>query len=322
MTSNNKTVYLHYEDEIKERLDKYLSLYMPEMSRSKVQKLIEEGCVQVNKEVIREKKQKLQKGDRIRITVLQEKEQALNPRYVPLNIVYEDDFLLVIEKPAGYIVHPAPTTSCPSIVEGLLHRSVSLSSGSQPERPGVIHRLDRETAGLLIVAKDNTVHKQLALQMKKREIKRLYQGVVWGLPQPPEGKIETFYGRHPKKRHKMAVLEKSDRKAATCYRVIQPYNRFSLLEFELLTGRTHQIRVHMNHIGTPVVGDSVYGFSREKAVMLELGLISSWKALRQYPAHLLFACMLSFKHPVSKEPLTFYADIPDFFSDFLVNLSK
>ncbi len=315
--TESKTIHLEYQKESPTRIDKYLSSALPDISRSHIQRLIEQGLLQINENTVKEKKHHVQKGDKIQLTLVCASEEKPRPRPVPFDILHEDDYLLIVNKPAGVIVHPAPSTTSPTLVEGLLYRSMPLSSEGHSQRPGIIHRLDKETAGLLIVAKDNRVHKSLVQQMKERKIKRLYRGLLLGRLSPPEGKIETYYGRHPVKRYKMTVLEKAKRKAITFYRVLKYYHQFSLVEFELLTGRTHQIRVHMNYMGTPVIGDKTYGFSRERDIIQKAGLFKPWDALKKYPAHMLYASTLVFSHPVTDKKLCFQIDNPPFFEEFL-----
>jgi 23S rRNA pseudouridine1911/1915/1917 synthase len=272
------------------RVDKYVSDICPELSRTQAQKLIEDGNITVNGGTIKSSL-KLQAGDIVDVVIPPPVASTLTPEAIPLNIIYEDQDVIVVDKPAGLTVHPAPGHYTHTLVNAILAHAPEIDSG-ETTRPGIVHRLDKDTSGLIIVAKNNTAHMKLAGQFKNRSVKKVYLALVQGHLSPLEGIIEANIGRHPRDRKRMAVTE-SGREARTGYKVIKYLNNYTLLEIKPQTGRTHQIRVHLAAIGFPIVGDAVYG---AKSAYLS----------RQF----LHAHKLSFRLPSSGEYREFKAEMP------------
>jgi len=240
------------------RLDKYVCHACPELTRAYVQKLIGEGRVTVNDRVVKPSL-KIKAGDTIIVTVPPPAPApALTPETIPLTVVYEDDDILVVDKPAGLTVHPAPAHPAHTLVNAVLARCPEVSSVDASLRPGVVHRLDKDTSGLMVVAKNKEAHMNLAAQLKKRRVRKKYWVLVKGSPSREEGTIAAPLGRHPKDRKRMAVVPQG-REAYTSYKVLKRLGKYSLIEAAPQTGRTHQIRVHFSSIGCPVAGDAVYG---------------------------------------------------------------
>ncbi len=286
------------------RLDKWLSLKFPECSRTYFQTLIEEGNVLINDKPCK-KREKTRAGDEIEICFTLTPELALEPENIPLNILYEDDDLLVVNKPAGMVVHPAPGHYTGTFVHALLYHCKSLRSEiADPLRPGIVHRLDKDTSGALIAAKTSYAHRNLVTSFSERKIKKFYKAICIGHPSVSE--INAAIQRHPKKRQEMAIALEGGRQATTLLETIEKGPHTSLLKIELITGRTHQIRVHLKHIGCPVLGDSLYGQADSN---------KKWKAQRQ----LLHAERLIFPHPRTGQLLDITAPIP---TDMKYILSK
>lgn len=287
------------------RLDLFLAGAGANISRSRAQKLIEDGSVYVNNLTCTRKNYRLQQGDTV--TFFLPVPQLFLPRaeQIPLDIVYEDDDLLVINKPRGMVVHPAPGHHRGTLVNALLNYCSTLSTIGGPERPGIVHRLDKDTTGLLLVAKNDHSHKSLAAQLQSRSLRREYLALVRGRVSPAAGRIEAPVGRHPRHRRRMAVVPEG-RDAVTRYRVIAYLGSYSLLQVYLETGRTHQIRVHMSFLRHPVAGDSLYGSGCPPDLPPQL---------RQGQA--LHARRLSFIHPRSGHALEFTAPLPRDFREGL-----
>lgn len=296
--------------EIGRRLDLFLAGAAADLTRSRVQKLIEDGMVQVNDLVCTDKNYRVRNGDRISYSLPVLTELSTLPEEIPLDIIFEDRDLLVINKSRQMVVHPAPGHSGGTLVNALLHHCHDLSGIGGVMRPGIVHRLDKDTSGLLIVAKNDKAHSSLAAQLKSRRLKREYLALVCGQVKPKVGRIEAPVGRHPQNRKKMAVIT-GGREAVTRYRVLKDYGKISLLKLKLETGRTHQIRVHLSQIGYPVVGDFVYGPGGCTGLPPEMLF-----------THALHAYRLSFIHPDSKESLTFSASPPPEFQALLHYLAK
>lgn len=287
------------------RLDVVLSLVLEEMSRSYLQKLIEEERVQVNGKVCTIKKMKLVQGDEISLSIPEPETLDLMPEDIPLSIVYEDDDLLVVNKPKGMVVHPGAGNTQGTLVNALLFHCTHLSSINGVIRPGIVHRIDKDTSGLLMVAKNDFTHRSLAEQLERHSIARAYHAIVYHNLQEEEGTVDAPIGRDTKDRLKMAVVRDGGRRAVTHYRVMQRFGNFTYLEARLETGRTHQIRVHMAHIHHPLLGDSVYGPKKQ---------------LLGAKSQMLHAKILGFVHPRTNEYLEFEAELPPEFQETLKKL--
>lgn len=290
-----------------ERLDSYLSNSLDEISRSAASKLIEKGLVLVNSKNVT-KSYKICSGDQVELTMEDPVELDVIAENIKLDIVYEDDDLLVVNKPKGMVVHPAAGNYTGTLVNALMyHCKDSLSGINGVLRPGIVHRIDKDTSGLLIVAKNDTAHKHLAQQIKEHSFTREYITVVYGNVKNDSGTIDAPIGRHHTDRKKMCVTDKNSKHAVTHYEVVERYSGYTMLRCKLETGRTHQIRVHMSYIGHPVAGDEVYG---PKKVI---------KALKGQCLH---AQKIGFIHPTTNEYLEFSSEIPEVFSEFLHKLQK
>ncbi len=297
-----KTEFVASSSDIGTRLDTFLAESCEELTRSAIQKLIESGNATVNEKPV-SKNYKLRENDRIALNIPDPEPSAATPENIPLSIVYEDDDLLVVDKPKNMVVHPAPGNQTGTLVNALLyHCGDSLSGINGVLRPGIVHRIDKDTSGLLIVAKNDFSHRLLAEQIKEHSFTRKYKAVVYGNLKNDEGTINAPIGRHPVDRKKMTVTEKNSRNAVTHYKVLERLNGFTFVELTLETGRTHQIRVHMSHIGHPVAGDPVYG---PKKVITSLG------------GQCLHAYYISFVHPGTGETLTLSSELPEYFTKFL-----
>ena len=288
-------------DQIGLRLDVWLSEEL-EMTRSQVKQAIQREYVKVNGEVVKAGT-KLQAGHVVQVDIPEPEAHDVMAEAIPLNIVYEDEDIIVINKAAGMVVHPAAGHWTGTLVHALLWHCKDLSGVGGVIRPGIVHRLDKDTSGLLVVAKNDLSHQSLTRQIKERTMKRQYWALAHGKFKDMQGSIDAPVGRHPKDRKRMAIVE-NGRAAVTHYRVLESCGEWTLLECRLETGRTHQIRVHFAGIQHPLVGDEVYGWGR-----LELG------AQRQ----MLHAQCLELRHPTSNEEMTFFADIPE---DFRLVLEK
>lgn len=288
-----------------ERIDKVISCDCEELSRSAVQKLIDDGNVSVNSVTI-SKNYKVRNGDRIVVIVPEPRDLEIKAENIPLDIMYEDSDLLVVNKKKGMVVHPAAGNYDGTLVNALLyHCKGSLSGINGVIRPGIVHRIDKDTSGLLIVAKNDFAHISLAEQIKAHSFTREYQSVVYGRFKNEEGTVNAPIGRHPVDRKKMTVTPKNSKEAVTHYRVIDTYDGFTHLGLRLETGRTHQIRVHMSYIGHPVAGDAVYGPK---------------KVIESLSGQCLHAGLIGFRHPRTKEYIEISSDLPEYFTDFLRRL--
>lgn len=292
-----------------ERLDLFLRTHCPQHSRSSIQALIRTGAIRVNGKKTRPA-YLVQPGDEIAVELPEPEPSAAHPEPLPLSIAYEDDDLLVVNKAAGMTVHPAPGATEGTLVNALLHRCRDLSGINGALRPGIVHRLDKETSGLLLVAKRDAAHRRLAHSLQARRIERCYLSLVWGGMREAEGRIEAPIGRHPKNRKKMAVIA-DGRAAATNFKVAERCPFTTLVECQLETGRTHQIRVHLAHIGHPVFGDPVYG-GRDQArgIRPEYRRQANWM-LSLIKRQALHAKKLRFAHPTTGEMMEFTAPLPE-----------
>lgn len=291
------------------RLDVVLALLFPDYSRSQLSNWLKEGSIKLNEQLARPK-DKVLGGERVEVNVqfTPQIEQS-KPENIPLNIVYEDDELIVLNKPANLVVHPGAGNREHTLLNALLHHAPQLE---QLPRAGIVHRLDKDTTGLLVIAKTLKTQTKLVRQMQEKDVQREYITLVQG-HLISGGEIDTFYGRHSRNRLKMAVL-KQGREALTLYSIRKQYYDFTLLDVQLMTGRTHQIRVHMSHINHPVVGDPLYGgrmrFPKDASVDFRTKLID-------FKRQALHAARLSFSHPVSEEYLTFEAPLPQDFAELI-----
>ena len=288
------------------RIDSFIATKC-ELSRSTVSKLIEDGNVSLNGKTVK-KCGKIKQGDIIEVTIPSAKPLEVLSQDIPLDILYEDDDLLVVNKPKGMVVHPAPGNPDGTLVNALLnHCKDSLSGINGVMRPGILHRIDKDTSGLLMVAKNDNAHKKLALQISEHTFTREYRAVVYGNVKSDKGRINLPIGRHPIKRKQMAVTDKNSKEAITNYEVIERFGNFTYMKFILETGRTHQIRVHSAHIGHAIAGDSVYG---PKKVIKELG------------GQCLHAIKVGFVHPTTEKYMEFESELPEYFSRFLEKCKK
>jgi 23S rRNA pseudouridine1911/1915/1917 synthase len=288
-----------------DRLDRWLSSQLADLSRSRLQKLIEEGNVQLNGRVCTSKKIKLTPGDCLEITIPSPEPLDLQAEDIPLDILYEDEDLIILNKPANLVVHPAPGHETGTLVHALLSHCDNLAGIGGVQRPGIVHRLDKDTTGAIVIAKNDYAHQHLQAQIKAKTARREYWGIVYGSYSDPEGKIDLPVGRHPVDRKKMAVVppEKGGREAVTHWKIVERLGNYTLMEFLLETGRTHQIRVHCSHTGHPIVGDPLYSSGRYLKVNL------SGKALH--------ARKLTLQHPVSGKIIEAIAPLPDQFTKLL-----
>ena len=296
-----------YADTPGERLDAFLARSVENLSRSGAQKLLEEGCVTLNGKSGK-KNDKLNAGDEISVTIPEPKEVDIAPTEMALDIVYEDEDVLVINKPKGLVVHPAAGHQDDTLVNGLLHAMQGQLSGINGElRPGIVHRIDKDTSGLLAVAKNDYAHVMLASQLKDHTMARTYECIVCGSFREDSGTVDAPIGRHPSDRKKMCVTQRNSKEAVTHWEVIARYRGYTHIRCKLETGRTHQIRVHMAHIGHPILGDTVYGHKKP-----ELGQDSQC----------LHAGALCFRHPRDGRPVLVFAPLPRYFEEVLEKLNR
>jgi len=296
-----------YADTTGERLDAFVARSVEGMTRSAAQRLLEEGCVTRNGKAGK-KNDKLNIGDEIQVQIPEPKETDIVPKDIPLDIVYEDEDVLVINKPKGLVVHPAAGHQDDTLVNGLLYSMGDELSGINGElRPGIVHRIDKDTSGLLAVAKNDLAHVVLASQLKDHTMARTYECIVCGNLKEDSGTVDAPIGRHPSDRKKMCVTQRNSRNAVTHWEVINRFRGYTHVRCKLETGRTHQIRVHMAHIGHPILGDTVYGHKKP-----ELGQSSQ----------VLHAGILCFRHPRDQHPVMVMAELPDYFRQVLTKLEK
>lgn len=294
-------------EEVGKRIDAFLSDKLEDFSRSAITKAIEKGLLTVNDKTV-SKSYKLNLDDEVSFTIEDPVELDVVAQDIPLDIVYEDDDLLVVNKPKGMVVHPAAGNYTDTLVNALLfHCKDSLSGINGVLRPGIVHRIDKNTSGLLIVAKNDISHRHLAQQIKEHSFTREYLTIVYGNIKDDSGTIDAPIGRHHTDRKKMCVTTKNSKNAVTHYEVLERLNGYTFLRCKLETGRTHQIRVHMSYIGHPVAGDDVYGPK---------------KVIKQLEGQCLHAQKLGFIHPKTNEYLEFSSEIPSVFSEFLHKLQK
>ncbi|HYD19079.1 MAG TPA: RluA family pseudouridine synthase [Patescibacteria group bacterium] len=307
------------------RLDKVLARHAPEFSRSRLQQLIEQGNVLRGGAAFADSSHKVKPGEEFTIVVPPAVEAAPVAQKIAIDIVYEDKDMLVINKAPDMVVHPGAGNWDGTLVNALLaHCGDQLSGIGGVRRPGIVHRLDKETSGLLVVAKNDAAHKGLSAQLESRKLKRVYNALCWGNVTPTSGRIETQIGRSRANRQKMGVMEEGGKDAVTDYRLLQPYGLVaSLVECRLQTGRTHQIRVHMAHINHWIIGDPVYGkgsiprFLKNHKVPEKTA-----QALQEFPRQALHAAEIQFNHPLTNDKLSFKAGLPDDMQRLIKQLQK
>ncbi len=294
-------------DQNGERLDAFLSRQGDNLSRSAAQKLIEAGAVRLNGRLPK-KNDRLNLGDTVEYTIPEPKEVDIAPKDIPLEIVYEDEDVAVINKPKGLVVHPAAGHQDDTLVNGLLYAMGDSLSGINGElRPGIVHRIDKDTSGLLAIAKNDLAHTVLASQLKDHSMARTYEAIVCGSFREDSGTVDAPIGRHPTDRKKMCVTQRNSKPAVTHWEVVERFRGYTHIRCRLETGRTHQIRVHMAYIGHPILGDTVYGHKKP-----ELGQSSQC----------LHAGALCFRHPRDGRPILVFAPLPDYFQQVLEKLRK
>jgi 23S rRNA pseudouridine1911/1915/1917 synthase len=301
------------KSEERQRLDKFLVTRLAPMTRTRIKALMDDNRLMCCDQIITSASRLVREGETYTLTIPPVNDADPIAEAIPLNILYEDDDLLVLDKAAGMVVHPAPGHSQSTLVNALLaHCRDSLSGIGGVKRPGIVHRLDKETSGLMVVAKNDFTHHGLSAQFANRTLSRSYQALVWGVPSPKQGTIEKNIGRSPHNRQKMAVVSKGGKPATTHYNVLKKYvskmdatQRVSLVQCDLQTGRTHQIRVHMTHIGHPLLGDPLYGrIPKHAKKAFDLEII-------EFPRQALHAFELRFIHPRTEKSMVFQAPLPE-----------
>jgi 23S rRNA pseudouridine1911/1915/1917 synthase len=321
LTDTKSFDFLVDEDDGGERLDSFLSAQIPELSRSRIQKAIHAGDVLVDGTPVLKGARKIRQGERIGLTFSPPRPLEIVPEKIPLDIVYEDAHLLVVNKAPGMVVHPAPGHETGTLVHALMAHCENLSGIGGVLRPGIVHRLDAGTSGLLVVAKDDETHIALSRALMERRVSRIYCALVWGQMSAPTGVIDMPIGRSPGDRKKMAVVSEGGREARTTYYVVDTFGPFQYIRLRLGTGRTHQIRVHLSRVAHPVLGDPVYGGRKERRGRLAgKAAAVAERALSLIDRQALHAEELSFVHPATGEQMTFKAPLPDDFRavlDFL-----
>ena len=288
------------------RLDIFLTSSLSGFSRSRVQSLIKNGDITVDNQIVKSGLM-LAGGENIRLNIPEAKPLEINKENIPLNVLYEDKDIIVIDKPQGMVVHPAAGHYEGTLVNALLYHCSDLSGINGVSRPGIVHRIDKDTSGILVAAKNDAAHLALTTQWKGHNIKRIYHALLHGVMSEPAGMIDAPIGRHPHDRKKMAVVTKTGREAITHYLVLERFSAYTMTELKLETGRTHQIRVHMSYLGHPVVGDPVYGPKKNEFDL---------------KGQALHAKVLGFKHPTSGKWLEFDSPLPPYFEALLGTLRK
>ncbi len=298
-----ETIFTIEENFEGERIDKYLTKIFTDQSRSYLQGLIEKGNVLVNDKSVKSN-YKLKIYDEVKVTIPEPLILKAEPENIPINIVYEDSDVIVVNKPQGMVVHPAPGNYTGTLVNGLLYHCNDLSTINGVIRPGIVHRIDKDTSGILVIAKNDNSHNFLSEQLRNHSMKREYYAVVEGVLKQDKGTIDKPLGRNKKDRLKMGIVE-GGKRAVTHYEVLERYKSNTLIKCILETGRTHQIRVHMASIGHPLIGDPLYGFKKQKYKL---------------EGQMLHAKVLGFIHPSSKEYMEFSSELPGYFKDLIEKL--
>ena len=322
----NKTITFLAKDLGKKiRLDKYLADNLNDFTRSQIKKIILSKNIKVNKKLINSASEKVKKDDLIEVSFPDRKNNDLKPKKINLDIVYEDNDLIIINKKSGLVVHPGAGNQDETLVNGLMYLyKNNLSNINGDFRPGIVHRIDKDTSGLIVVAKNNQTHNSLSEQFSNHSIKRKYLALVWGVIRPLNGKIITLITRSKKNRQLMSVSERLGKKAITNYKTLKTFcsneiPRMSLIECILETGRTHQIRVHLAHKGNPLIGDKKYGKKKQKFKKINSKFE---KILSSFDRQALHAKSLGFFHPVKKKFLDFESKLPNDFKKILDFLDK
>ena len=290
---------------LNQRLDVFLSGKISELTRSQIQKIINAKRVSVSG-VVRKSNYKLKDGERVGIGYELIEPVEIQPEDIPINIIYDDPHILIVNKPPGMVVHPGAGNRTHTLVNGLLYHFPEIKAVGPEDRSGIVHRLDKETSGLMVVARNRNAHTNLQKQFKKREVEKLYHGLVWGGMPEKKGEFTWALGRHVKHGERISISTKKPRDAVTLFSVQKEYQEFTLLEIKPVTGRTHQIRVHLAAAGHPLVGDSRYGRRKTKI---------------RIPRLFLHAFYLSFVHPETDERVEFSSPLPKDLNEFLVNLA-
>lgn len=309
MSEKEEKYQFHIEEEQKgTRLDLVLSLSLPDTSRSFIQKLFEKGNILINGKTCTSKKYKAVAGDLVEITIPEPVDLKIEAEDIPIDIVYEDDDVLVVNKPRGMVVHPAVGNYTGTLVNAIMfHCGERLSSINGVVRPGIVHRIDKDTSGLLMIAKNDRAHESLSAQLAAHTITRRYQALVYHNIKEEEGTVDAALGRDPDNRLKRAVTDRNAKAAITHYRVLERFGKYTLIEARLETGRTHQIRVHMAYIKHPLVGDLLYG-PKKQAISAD--------------GQMLHAKTLGFVHPKTGEYMEFDSPLPEYFEKILRGLRK
>ena len=319
--TNKKYNFTVSEEQTSKRVDQFIVEELPSFSRTKIAKLVKEGALLINGKAIKDNAKKVMFGDQIELEVPEAVATDIRPQKIPLDIVYEDKDLLVINKPIGMVVHPGAGNPDGTLVNALLHHCKSNLSGINGElRPGIVHRIDKDTSGLLVVAKNDIAHNALAKQFEEHSIQRTYLAFVWGMMKPIHGRIETFIGRSKYNRQKMSAEVASGKDAITNYKTLEIFKGntipdISLIECKLETGRTHQIRVHLSHKKNPILGDQMYGSKMRKIRNIDPELQTIIENINFQALH---AQSLGFIHPTSGKELFFTTELPQ----VLLNLKK
>ncbi len=320
MSSSKKRIVESLSFEVQEeheglRLDQFLAKVYPDFSRSYHQRLIEEGYVYLDGKILDKPSKRLKVGQRVELLVPEPEPLEVLPENIPLDIIYEDDHILVLIKPCGLVVHPSPGYTSGTLVNALLYHVKNLSSIGGVERPGIVHRLDKNTMGLMVVAKTDIAHRGLSEQFKERKVEKFYRALVKGLPERDYYLIEAPIGRHQTDRKKFAIREEGKPAKSEVWVLERFYRQgISLLKVKIHTGRTHQIRVHLSSLGFPILGDTTYGFKRssvDKRLLQTLG-----------GCHMLLSYHLSFEHPQTGQKLTFEIQEPEPFKSTLALIEK
>lgn len=299
--------FIALEQDENKRADVFLNDNLSDISRSRIQKLIDENKITINGKNIN-KNYKLKKGDLLKIFLDKPKEIDIKPQNIPINIIYEDKDIILINKPQNMVVHPAAGNYEGTLVNALMYHCKDNLSGINGDlRPGIVHRIDKDTSGILVIAKNDNAHQKLAEQLAEHSMTRVYYAIVIGNLKEDVGTIDAPIGRHHTDRKKMAVTNKNSKNAITHYTVLERFKKYTLVKLQLETGRTHQIRVHMAYIGHPLLGDEVYGIKKQP-----------YKLLGQ----VLHAKVLGFIHPTKNEYIEFETELPDYFKDLIQKLRK